>query len=279
MFLNIENLTKVYKRDKKQFEAFKNINISLDKGEFLCILGPSGCGKTTLFNIIAGLDSPSNGRVMLKGNEVKKASAERAVVFQEGALFPWLNVTQNIEFGMKEKYKDKKKRLELVTEYIKMVRLENFSDSYIHELSGGMKQRVAIARAFALESEVLLMDEPFSALDEYNRKLLQEELISLCDKTNKTVLFITHNIREAFFLGSRVLVMSESPGKIVREYSLGKDRNRNFNSKVYSNYFEDAKKILGADGNYEDIEWDKNGKGNEKNSILYNSDTPLGNCI
>lgn len=279
MFLSIENLTKVYKKDKKQFEAFKDINISLDKGEFLCILGPSGCGKTTLFNIIAGLDSPSHGRVMLKGNEVKKAGAERAVVFQEGALFPWLNVTQNIEFAMKEKYKDKKKRLKLVSDYIKMVRLENFANSNIHELSGGMKQRVAIARAFALESEILLMDEPFSALDEYNRKLLQEELISLCDKTNKTVLFITHNVREAFFLGSRVLVMSDSPGKIVREYSLGKDRNRDLNSKMYMDYLEDAKKILGADGNDEDTQWDKYGQINEKNRILYSTDTPVGNCI
>lgn len=244
LFLEINNVTKVFKKNKNKFTAFNNINIGVEKGEFLCILGPSGCGKTTLFNIIAGLDHPTEGKIILDGKEVKKAGAERAVVFQEGALFPWLTVFQNIEFGMKLKYRDKEERKNRVKFYLEKVRLQDFASSYVHELSGGMKQRVAIARAFALESEILLMDEPFSALDDYNRSLLQRELLYICRETGKTVLFITHNIEEAFFLGNRVLLMTDSPGRIAREFK--------YDENLIEEYIKETKRLLGENDNGEE---------------------------
>lgn len=276
MFLVIENLSKSFIKYKNTFTAFKDINISVDEGEFLCILGPSGCGKTTLFNIIAGLETPSAGRVSLMGKEVRKAGADRAVVFQEGALFPWLTVSRNIEFSMKEKYRNKKKRTEKIEYYLEMVRLKDFANSYVHELSGGMKQRVAIARALALESEVLLMDEPFSALDNHNRTLLQNELLQIWWETGKTVLFITHNIEEALFLGNRILVMSDSPGRIVSEFKIGERRPRDIESPEIRRYYEEAKKILGENGGYERKEVFGVSENNKEHHVLSDTDFTVG---
>lgn len=278
MFLSIENLSKTFYKNKNIFVVFENINISIEKSEFFCILGPSGCGKTTLFNIIAGLEVPSAGKISLMGKEILKAGADRAVVFQEGALFPWLTVSQNIEFGMKTKYKSKKERIERIRRYLEMVRLNDFANAYVHELSGGMKQRVAIARALALESEVLLMDEPFSALDNYNRTLLQNELLGIWQETGKTVLFITHNIEEALFLGDRVLVMSDSPGKIVGEFNIGEGRPRNMGCSEIRSYYEEAKIILGENKRDEKKVFELS-EGNEEHYVLSNSNSTLGTSL
>ena len=270
LFLEINNVTKVFKKNKNKFTAFNNINIGVEKGEFLCILGPSGCGKTTLFNIIAGLDHPTEGKIILDGKEVKKAGAERAVVFQEGALFPWLTVFQNIEFGMKLKYRDKEERKNRVKFYLEKVRLQDFASSYVHELSGGMKQRVAIARAFALESEILLMDEPFSALDDYNRSLLQRELLYICRETGKTVLFITHNIEEAFFLGNRVLLMTDSPGRIAREFK--------YDENLIEEYIKETKRLLGENDNGEEQLF-KPEKNRQEHYFLHDSDSLMESVL
>jgi len=214
--LVIENISKSFMLNLKANIVLDNVNLLINKGEFICITGPSGCGKSTLLNIIAGLESASCGRVILNDSVVKDAGIDRAVVFQESALFPWLTVIDNVEFGMKMAGIKKEERKRRAMEYLKMVHLRKFKDSYIHQLSGGMRQRVALARALAIDSQVLLMDEPFSALDSQTRGILQLELQRIWMETKKTIIFVTHNIEEAVVLADRVVVMSANPGKIKR---------------------------------------------------------------
>ena len=198
----------------------------MKEGEFLSILGPSGCGKSTLILMIAGLESISEGKILMKDREVKAPGTDRILVFQSGALFPWLNVRENIAFGLsnvkaegEEKFSDEEKK-QRVEELMKKVHLYRFRDKYPHQLSGGMKQRVSIARSLAMDPEVLLMDEPFSALDEQTKMVLHEELQRIWMETKKTILFVTHNIREAVKLSDRVLVMGSQPGKIIKDISI-----------------------------------------------------------
>ncbi|HJS83101.1 MAG TPA: ABC transporter ATP-binding protein [Nitrososphaera sp.] len=208
--------------------VLNGINLKVKKGEFVTVVGPSGCGKSTLLNIISGLDNPDSGKVVVNRNSPSKQGGNGVIViFQEGALFPWLTVEQNIEFGLKMVGVEKDKRAEVARRYIEMVGLDHFSQSYVYQLSGGMKQRVAIARALAIDPEVLLMDEPFAALDVQTRELMYDELLGIHKTTGKTIIFVTHNINEALLLGDRVIVLSPLVRNIKREFVIDMPRPRN----------------------------------------------------
>lgn len=224
--LLIENVGKTFISQNNNLHALERINLKIEKGEFISILGPSGCGKSTLLNIIAGLEDATDGKVLLNSKEVRGAGPDRAVMFQESALFPWLNVIDNVEFGMKMSGVLKEDRREKALKYLKMVHLTKFQNSLIHELSGGMKQRVALARALTLDSEILLMDEPFAALDSQTKSILQLELQQIWLETKKTIIFVTHNVEEAVLLADRVIVMSANPGKVKKDFRVQLARPR-----------------------------------------------------
>lgn len=224
--IDIKDVHKVFKVEKGcDVNALNGVSLSIDRNEFVCVVGPSGCGKTTLLNIIAGLESYDSGSVKMHGQPIIGPGPERGVIFQQYALFPWMTVKKNIEYGLKfirkrevaqggdDRY-SKEEKDELARHYIKMVNLTGFEESYPKALSGGMKQRVAIARAYALNPEVLLMDEPFGALDAQTRAQLQEDLLRTWETEKKTVFFITHDVDEAVLLASKVVIMSARPGQI-----------------------------------------------------------------
>jgi len=206
--------------------ALDKINLEVQPGEFLCIVGPSGCGKSTLLHLIAGLQPQTSGKVLVDGTPVSGPGTDRILIFQELGLFPWLTVAGNVEFGMKMKNLPKTERHERVQYYLRLVHLSKFGDSYIHQLSGGMRQRVALARALATEPDVLLMDEPFAALDAQTRDLLHDELERLWSETGRTIIFVTHNVREAVRLGDRVALMTFRPGQVKQEFSVNLPRPR-----------------------------------------------------
>ena len=218
MKLELCSVTKTFQSKRGDTRALQDINIQVSPGEFVCLLGPSGCGKSTLLNLIAGLEKPDAGQVLMDGQPVAGPGRDRGVIFQEAALFPWLNVQDNIAFGLTAAGAPQAERKDKAMQYLRLVRLGSFRKAFVHELSGGMKQRVALARALALEPEVLLMDEPFAALDAQTRDSLHGELQEIWAQTGKTILFVTHNVREAFVLGDRVLLMSARPGHIKREF-------------------------------------------------------------
>lgn len=196
--------------------VMSDVSFEVERGEFICFVGPSGCGKTTLLNIIAGLDPRYEGSVQYAGGQTREGHLDRIMIFQDLGLFPWLTVQQNVEFGLKIKGFPAAKRSKIAREYLEMVNLRKFSNSFIHELSGGMKQRVALARALAVDPEILLMDEPFSSLDAQNRDMLHDELQKIWAHTKKTIIFVTHNVREAVCLGDRVLVFSAFPNARIK---------------------------------------------------------------
>jgi len=215
----IKNINKVFsiKRNnsnKKEFIAIKDVNLNIKAGEFLTIVGPSGCGKSTLLDIIAGLSKPSSGEIYIDNKIITGPALDRGIVLQGYALFPWRTVRHNVEFGLEIKGVKKKERREISDRFIKLVGLEGFEDRYPYELSGGMRQRVAIARALAYDPEVLLMDEPFAAIDAQTRETMQDELLRIWEETNKTIIFVTHSIEEAVGLADRVAIMSANPGYI-----------------------------------------------------------------
>ena len=214
--IKVSNLNVVKKYDTRNGEmiALNGANLDIMENEFICVIGPSGCGKSTLLNIIAGLLEPTSGEVIVDGHKVEGTGVDRGVVFQQYALFPWLTVKKNVQFGLKLQGKSQAEMDAIAEKYIKMVGLEKFIDSYPKELSGGMKQRVAIARAYAVNPSVLLMDEPFGALDAQTRTQLQTELLKTWQEENKTCFFVTHDIEEAIVLASRVVIMSARPGRI-----------------------------------------------------------------
>ncbi len=224
--------------------ALSDINLSVRPGEFVCLVGPSGCGKSTLLNIIAGFDRPSAGEMLVGGTKVTGPGRDRIVVFQEAALFPWLNVRSNVEFGLKLAGLGRSERRERADQYLKLVGLERFHKAYIHELSGGMKQRVQLARSLAVDPEILLMDEPFAALDAQTRDVLQEELQTIWQRTGKTVVFVTHNVREAVLLADRVVVMSPSPGRIKREIAISLEHPRSPDSHAVVDLAADIREEL-----------------------------------
>lgn len=224
----LDNICKVYP-GASETEALKDINLTINSGEFVCILGPSGCGKSTLLEIIAGLQPPSRGQVLLDGTPVTSPNRDIGVVFQDSSLYPWRTVLENVEFGPEIKGMDKTLRREMAQKYIQMVKLSGFEDRYPHQLSGGMRQRVGIARTLINNPKVLLMDEPFGAVDYLTRLQLQSEVLDIWEKERKTVIFITHDISEAVFLGDRVVILTPRPGKIkcILDIPLKKSRNRN----------------------------------------------------
>lgn len=206
-------------------QALSDVSLDIQPGQFICLVGPSGCGKSTLLNVIAGLVRPDAGSVLKDGRSITGPGPDRAVIFQEAALFPWLTAAGNVEFALKH-IRDRRQRRQRAMELLRMVHLSRFADSHPHELSGGMRQRVAIARALALEPDVLLMDEPFAALDAQTRDLLIGEVQRIWLETRKTVVFVTHNVMEAVTLGDRVVCMGARPGRIKQEIKINLPRPR-----------------------------------------------------
>jgi len=216
----LENVTKRYLMKGQEFLALSETNLTVQSGEFICLVGPTGCGKTTLLNMIGGLESVSGGRILVSGNLVKGPGRDRGIVFQQYALFPWLSVRKNIEFALRLRGVPKTDRASLARHYLALVNLNEFADALPKQLSGGMKQRVAIARAYAAEPEVLLMDEPFGALDAETKAQLQEDLLRSWRELRSTIIFITHDVEEAIFLAQRVIVMAARPGRVKRELAI-----------------------------------------------------------
>jgi NitT/TauT family transport system ATP-binding protein len=216
--LEIQHVFKRYTQNGAAVEVLQDMDATIERGEFVCVLGPSGCGKSTLINIIAGLETPSSGQVLLNGQPITKPGTDRLVVFQDAGLFPWLTVLGNVEFGLKMAGLDTAVRRNRALALIKRVHLSNFAAAYPYQLSGGMRQRVSIARVLAMDPEILLMDEPFGALDAQTRALLQDELLSIWQQTKKTIIFVTHNVREATGLADRVFEMSARPGRFKKIY-------------------------------------------------------------
>jgi NitT/TauT family transport system ATP-binding protein len=224
--LRIEAVSKFFSGRSGLVEALRPVSVDIAAGEFVCLLGPSGCGKSTLLSIIAGLEPASSGAIWADGKPVYGTGTDRVLLFQEAALFPWLDVQRNVEFGLRQMDLPAKERASLARSFIELVNLKGFEKSYVHQLSGGMRQRVAIARALAINPAVLLMDEPFGALDALTRDRLQAELELIWASTRKTVVFVTHNVHEAVALGDRVLLFSPRPGQIVQEFRIDLPRPR-----------------------------------------------------
>lgn len=220
MKLRLAGVGKMYAGKEGPFTALEGVDLEIGEGEFVCLVGPSGCGKSTLLNLVAGFERPDEGSVTCDGRPADGDTLGRVMIFQEPALFPWLSVRGNVEFGLKMARVPKKRRVERAAAYLKMVHLSRFADAAVHELSGGMRQRAALARALTLSPDVLLMDEPFAALDAQTRDMLHELLLEIWAKTGKTILFVTHNVREAVFLADRVVVLGVRPGTVRREFGV-----------------------------------------------------------
>ena len=234
----IKDVKKIYEGRNGPVVALNGANLEIQDNEFICVVGPSGCGKSTLLNILAGLLEPTSGEVLVDGKPVEGTSVDRGVVFQQYALFPWLTVKKNVEFGLKLQKKSPAECEEIAMKYIKMVGLEKFTNSYPKELSGGMKQRVAIARAYAVNPSLLLMDAPFGALDAQTRTQLQTELLKTWEEEKKTCFFITHDVEEAILLASRVVVMSARPGRIKEVIDIDIPYPRDQESKMLPRFTE-----------------------------------------
>jgi len=211
----LDNVSRNFKRDGKEFLALDKVSFTCHEHEFVAVVGPSGCGKTTCMRMAAGLEFPSSGKVTVGGKEVKEPGPDRAVVFQQFALFPWKTVHENIFFGLRSKGVPRDEAVERIAKNLKLMNLEGYESAYPHQLSGGMQQRVAIARAYVLNPDVLLMDEPFGALDAQTRTVMQEELLRVGRANPRTVMFITHAVEEAVYLADRVVVMTRRPGAIM----------------------------------------------------------------
>jgi NitT/TauT family transport system ATP-binding protein len=229
--LSLQGISKHFHARGRSLQALDNISLEVSEGEFVCLLGPSGCGKSTLLNIIAGLEQADEGRLLCDGDAVSAPGRDRMMMFQESALFPWLDVLGNVLFSLRLKPgMDAAERRETAEFYLRLVGLERFHHSFVHELSGGMKQRVALARALAPNPRVLLMDEPFAALDALTREQLYGDLQRIWRERRKTIVFVTHNVREAVCLGDRVVLFSPNPGRIRRQFRIGLQRPREISS-------------------------------------------------
>ncbi|UCV10498.1 ABC transporter ATP-binding protein [Dechloromonas denitrificans] len=237
----INNVQKVFKTPGKDVIALKDINLTIQPGEFVCLLGPSGCGKSTLLNAVAGFQPPSAGEIIINRKTIVAPGPDRGMVFQEYALFPWMTVAQNIAFGLEVQKKEKAEIDLTVNQLLDLLHLNDFRDRFPKDLSGGMRQRVAIARVLALDSPIMLMDEPFGALDALTRRNLQDELLRLWEKLGKTILFVTHSIEESIYLADRIVVMTYRPGTVKRDQYVDMPRPRD----PASAQFNELKRELG----------------------------------
>ncbi|ULO09360.1 ABC transporter ATP-binding protein [Paenibacillus sp. 19GGS1-52] len=240
----VNSLSKSYVTKKESFLALDHVDAHIYENEFVTLVGPSGCGKSTILRILAGLEDSSSGSASISGREIDGPGADRGVVFQSYTLFPWLSVRDNIEFGLSLRNVPRKKRKEISDKYLELVNLVNFADTYPKQLSGGMKQRVAIARALANSPEMLLMDEPFAALDAQTRGDMQELLLNIQKHEKATILFITHDIEEAIFLSERLYVMKSRPGRIVREIEIPVEMRQNKELKDSEPFIKIKKEIV-----------------------------------
>ena len=264
--IDIQNLTVDYTEKNKKFTALKNVSFSVESGEFVSVIGSSGCGKSTLLSILEGINSPSGGSIFIDGKPISGTGSERGVVFQHYSLFPWMTARKNVAFGIKQvnKSASKEERLKIADEFLEKVGLEGFGNKYPAQLSGGMQQRVAIARALAMDTDILLMDEPFGAIDAKNRTILQELLLKLWEgngtEEKKTVVFVTHDIDEAILLSDKIVMMTANPGRVYKEIEVPFDRPRNraklvqtkeyaqFRNKLLALFYSDiAEKIGGSE--------------------------------
>jgi len=234
--LEVSGLTKVFSRGGRAVVAIENLDLAVEEGEFVSVVGPSGCGKTTLLHIVGGFEKPSSGRLALFGHDIAGPGPDRGVIFQEFSLYPWRTVLGNVVWGLEVQGMPRAERTEIAERFLEMVGLSTFRDLYPAELSGGMKQRVALARTLAFDPKLLLMDEPFGALDAQTREIMQEELQRIYERNRKTIVFITHDIDEAVYLGDRVLVFSARPGRIKEAVPIDLPRPRALEIKKTAEY-------------------------------------------
>ncbi len=245
MSIRVENVSKRFSTTKgEEVFALDDINFTQSVQEFICIIGPTGCGKTTLLRLIAGLDTPTSGAIYINNKWVKEPDGKTTLVFQQYSLFPWLNVIDNVAFGLELKGKPKTERYNRAKRFLELVGLNNFAHAYPYELSGGMQQRVAIIRALVLEPEILLMDEPFGALDEKTRHYLQDELLKIWANEKKAIIFVTHNIDEAIYLADRIIIMSGQPGKIIKDLKVDLKRPRDRLAKEFVDLHIEVRRVL-----------------------------------
>lgn len=251
----VDSVGKTFNTKFKDTIVFDDISMTINKGEFVSLIGPSGCGKSTLLNIIAGLEKATKGKVMVEGDMVLGPGPDRIVMFQEAALFPWLKVIDNVTFGLKINGLKKEERDAIAMEYLQMTHLTKFKNAFVHELSGGMRQRVALARCLTMNSKVLLMDEPFGALDSQTRLILQSELQRIWVQTKKTIIMVTHSVEEAVLLSDRIIIMSSNPGGIKAVHDIDLPRPRHLNApqvvammeKVHEDIKEEVEKVAKAE--------------------------------
>jgi nitrate ABC transporter ATP-binding subunit len=242
--LAIHGVTKRFTVGDDEVEALAPVDLAIPKGEFVCMIGASGCGKSTLLRIIAGFEEPTTGEVAIDGEPVTGPGSDRGMVFQDYALFPWMTVRQNISFGPRQRHLAREEIEKTTDEFVRMVGLERFADRYPNQLSGGMKQRVAIARVLANNANILLMDEPFGALDALTREQLQNELLQIWKRTGVTTIFVTHSVEEAALLADRVLVMSAGPGRIDSDFRIDLPRPRDVSSPEFNALRRDVARRL-----------------------------------
>lgn len=240
----VENISKTFLAEGKKdgLKVLEDINLEIDENEFVCIVGPSGCGKSTLLRLMAGLEKATEGRILYHDQPLSKPVKEIGMVFQNYSLMPWLNVEDNIALGLKFKKMSKEEQLKIVNKYLEIIGLNDFRKSYPHQLSGGMQQRVAIARTLANEPDVVLMDEPFGALDAYTRIQLQKELLNIWEKQKKTIVFVTHSVDEAIYLADRIILMSKHQGAIYRDIRVDLPRERERSNIKYAELNEELLK-------------------------------------
>jgi len=242
--MELDSVTKFYESQEKQLHALHEVSFGIERGEFVCIVGPSGCGKSTLLKIMAGLDQPSSGEVRIHGGPVRGPHSKISMVFQAFALFPWRTVLENVAFGLEVRKVPKRARQEIATQYLDMVGLSAYEHMYPKQLSGGMKQRVGIARALAVDPEVVLMDEAFSAIDEVTAEILREEVQEIHKETGKTFVLVTHNLSEAIELADKVVVLSSRPAKVKKIFPVGLERPRDRTHSVFIHIHKDILHLL-----------------------------------